>query len=77
MSGGESALAPTTHRFHLRRVHVNSHGYDSAGAYWGLGAPIWEYEATGGVPCGAIRAKHRDAAKATIRARYPGARFYR
>ena len=61
---------------YLRRVRINSDGYDSGGAYWGLGAPLWEcmdQDGNGRV----FRARDRDAAKAAILADFEGARFYR
>ncbi len=61
----------------LRRIRLNSGGYDPQGAYWGIGAPLYwaatddgEYDAT-------FRADDRDDAKATVREVYPNARFYR
>lgn len=32
----------TGERFHLRRVHLNSGGYDAGGAYWGIGGTLYE-----------------------------------
>ena len=36
---GEADIAE---RFHLRRVRLNSGGYDSGGAYWGHGGEMYE-----------------------------------
>jgi hypothetical protein len=30
-------------RLYLRRVPLDSGGYDPGGAYWGLGSPLWAY----------------------------------
>ena len=63
-------------KIYLQRVPINSGGYDAGGAYWGLGAPLWEAQDQDGN--GRIfRARDRDAAKALIRDDFPGARFYR
>ena len=62
----------------LQRVRLDSGGYDSAGAYWGHGRPL--YWATDGQPNGFerfFRASSRDAAKAKMREGYPDIRFYR
>lgn len=37
-------------KVHLRRVPINSQGYDPGGAYWGIGIPLWcAWTASGGV----------------------------
>lgn len=64
-------------RFYLRRVPINSGGYDAGGAYWGLGAPLYWATCTTGAAEFFFRARTRDAAKAEVLARHPGARFYR
>lgn len=28
-------------KFYLQRVRINSGGYDSGGAYWGIGSPLY------------------------------------
>ena len=35
--------AMPTSKFILRRIPINSGGYDSGGAYWGIGAPLYWY----------------------------------
>lgn len=61
---------------YLRRVPINSGGYDRGGAYWGLGAPLFcamdQHGATR-----YLRARNRDAAKRDLCADYDGVRFYR
>ena len=73
-------------KFALRRVYLDSGGYDNGGAYWGIGAPLYqasgEYgeDADGGAGEYVefyLRAHGREDAKAKIRADYPAARFYR
>jgi hypothetical protein len=32
-------------KFRIRRVPLNNGGYDRTGQYYGIGAPLWEYEA--------------------------------
>lgn len=63
-------------RIHLRRVPLNSGGYDAGGAYWGHGAPLWVAMDQDGTTF-YFRARNRDAAKATVREDMPDARFYR
>lgn len=73
-------------RFYLRRVHLNNSGYDSGGAYWGLGGPLYyatsveEVAMTYGEPRQAeifLRAFDRNDAKANLRRNYPRATFFR
>lgn len=71
-------------RFHLVRVRLNSGGYDSGGAYWGFGRPLY-WASAEEIPAQYdrdyvdrfYRADDRDDAKAQVRAEYPNARFYR
>lgn len=52
----------------LQRVRIDAGGYDSGGAYWGLGAPL--YVATDGDGIEVyVRGKTREDAKAAVRAR--------
>ncbi len=66
-------------RFYLRRIRLDSGGYDNGGAYWGHGAPLWyaETESVDGEAFFFIRATDRAAAKTEVLRRYPGARFFR
>lgn len=66
-----------TLKFSLRRIPINKGGYDHGGAYWGIGAPLYQYESEDGKTSAFLRAAHRNAAKAKIRQSYPNARFYR
>lgn len=63
-------------RIYLRRVAINSGGYDRGGAYWGIGQPLWLAQDQDG-SCRIFRAASRNAAKAAIMADFEGARFYR
>ena len=73
---GPDFLDATAGKIYLRRVPINSGGYDTGGAYWGLGAPLWEAQDQDG--SGRIfRARDRAAAKADILADFPEAKFYR
>jgi hypothetical protein len=64
-------------RFHLRRVQLDSYGYDPGGAYWGLGYPLFEAWDDGGEAYLTFRTGDREAAKETVRCAYPNAVFYR
>lgn len=70
-------LAPFEPRMRLQRVVLNSGGYDSGGAYWGTGKPLWRAwitdEKTGDEVESFFRAWTRDEAKA----QFPGRKFYR
>ena len=64
-------------RVSLRRVRLDSGGYDKGGAYWGHGQPLWYAE---GSEDGwrYLRAQSRDAAKKQLAdCLGDGARFYR
>lgn len=67
---------PPPLRLRLRRVHINRGGYDSGGAYWGLGQPLYEAFNSEGF-CTYLRASSRQEAKNTIRAMWPDAQFVR
>lgn len=56
-------------KFILRRLYLNSGGYDSSGSYFGIGAPLYQYwdEDTGDIS-GTLRAYSRDTAKREIAA---------
>ena len=77
---GPDFLSPEAGKIHLRRVPLNSGGYDRGGAYWGLGQPIWHaMDQDGNEVC--FRAPSREAAKRHIRETYVDetipCRFYR
>lgn len=53
-------------RIHLRRMYLDSGGYDRGGAYWGFGEPLYEaHDSDGRVTI--LRARSRAAAKAALR----------
>lgn len=71
-------------KFTLQHIRINSGGYDSGGAYWGIGARLyWAHSEPpeGWIGPNAIvehfiRAHNRTHAKATIRVLYPNAKFF-
>lgn len=75
--GGTKPATDDRERFTLQRVRLNSGGYDSGGAYWGHGQPLFWYEGPGPGEDGHLRASDREAAKAAVRKLHPAARFYR
>lgn len=77
MGRSEQHAAPTTLKFTLQRVRINAGGYDSGGAYWGIGQPLYWYESEDGEVSAFLRAVNRYAAKIKILESYPSARFYR
>lgn len=68
-----------TLKFTLQRVRLDSGGYDSGGAYWGIGEPLYwaSAEQEGAEVSFYFRATDRDSAKAEVLSRHPGARFFR
>ena len=73
---GPNYLETSAGPLRLRRIPINSGGYDRGGAYWGIGAPLWHVEDQDG-NAQFLRARSRDDAKAKIAADWEGARFYR
>lgn len=63
----------------LRRIRLNSGGYDSTGSYWGHGQPLYEYEQVNNPDnSGTLRASTREAAKRHIWDKVDsGAQFFR
>ena len=79
---GAHADTRRPYRFSLRRVRLDAGGYDSGGAYWGHGQPLYWASAVSGDAIAPnvdyfFRACDRDAARARVLADYPRARFYR
>ena len=65
-------------KFSLRRVRLNSGGYDSYGRYWGTGQPLFYYEDVSvnhDYVNDFIRADSREHAKEKPLAKYPNATF--
>lgn len=64
-------------RVYLRKIVLDSGGYDKGGAYWGHGLPLWyaeDEEGDGGIY---FRAPNRDAAKAYVLSLHPTVKFFR
>ena len=76
-SNAHPGLVDEPMKFYLSRVPLNSGGYDSGGAYWGWGQPLYWYEDTEGDVDAFLRANSREHAKAQIREMYPLAKFFR
>lgn len=66
-------------KFYLARVPLDNGGYDSGGAYWGIGTPL--YRAYADTEDSYIefymRAYDRERAKEKVLAQYPNAKFFR
>lgn len=73
---GPNYLETCAGKLYLRRVRINSGGYDDGGAYWGIGQPLFHVEDPDG-NSQFMRAHNRAAAKTKILADWPGATFYR
>ena len=61
---------------HLVRLPLDSGGYDSGGAYWGHGVPLYAVHDTAGGFYRTFRGRSREAVKAELREGYPSAWFY-
>ena len=80
-----------THPMILRKVRLNSGGYDQGGAYWGINTRGCGFASDAAGDCsilyyfegpvtdisGYVRAADREGAKAEVRKLHPKARFYR
>lgn len=66
-------------KFRLRKIQIDSGGYDSGGAYWGTGQPLYYAWGDGAKEVQEYwtRAWDREEAKAAVRAKWPKASFYR
>jgi len=72
------APTPARLKMTLRRVRLDSGGYDSLGTYFGIDAPLYwcaSNDSESSVDF-MLRASSRAAAKALVRQRYPRARFF-
>ena len=73
-------FAAQPHKLHLARVYLDSGGYDSGGAYWGMGASLyraWSEDSEPTIDLYFRAALGRNVAKDYVRLTYPHARFYR
>lgn len=71
-----TAVSPV--KLRMERVYINGGGYDSGGAYWGNGAPLWVAWGHDGREVRLfVRATDRTAAKVAVQRLLPGARFHR
>ena len=61
----------------LRRVRLDSGGYDPNGTYFGIGMPLYWYADEDGNVDAVLRASNRKDAKRRVLAIHPTARFYR
>ena len=73
--GRRSHTDNTAEKVRLFRVRLDSGGYDSGGAYWGFGNPL--YCAMGEEFERYLRANDREDAKARLLAEFPDLKFYR
>jgi hypothetical protein len=64
-------------RFVLRRIRLDTGGYDSNGTYFGEGQPLYWYASADGSIDRMLRADSRAAAKAAVLEKYPHATFSR
>jgi hypothetical protein len=63
-------------KLYLRRIYLDSGGYDAGGAYWGLGEPIYECQDQDGNSI-TLRARNQADAKRQIAQEWKGAVFYK
>ena len=76
-SWNDNKAEPYQGKMYLSRIPLDSGGYDSGGAYWGVGQRLYGYAAADDSINGFFRAYDRDNAKARVLALYPGVEFFR
>lgn len=64
-------------KLYLRRVYLNSGGYDINGTYFGFGMPLYWYADKDYNIDAMLRASSRESAKLDILKQYPTAKFFR
>ena len=76
----------TDWRFQVRRVYIDSQGYDDSGAYWSVGQKLWECKLAGNQDAGIgngfsfthyVRAVDLKTARRKITIEFPGYRYVR
>ena len=67
---------PISVKLTLRKIPIDSGGYDPNGTYFGWGAPLYWYANEEHGIDDMLRALSREDAKQQIRERYPNARFF-
>lgn len=78
--GEFGAIPDATYKFHLQKVKLDSGGYDSGGAYWGLrnrGETLYWAVNENETVQRFFDAKSRDDAKRFLRQEFPNCRFFR
>lgn len=63
-------------KLYLRKVRLDSGGYDPNGTYFGIGAPLYWVSDSEGTVDYMLRAIRRSDAKAMVRQVYPKASFF-
>jgi hypothetical protein len=71
------AMKSDARKITLRKVRLDSQGYDSNGTYFGTGEPLYWAADDSGDYDDTFRAANRDDAKAFVRETWPAATFYR
>lgn len=64
-------------KLYLRKIRLDSGGYDPNGTYFGWGSPLYWYADADGNVDAMLRADSREGAKQQIREQYPTVQFHR
>ena len=75
--GRPSYKGDLTGKLTLRRIRLDSGGYDPNGTYFGTGEPLYWVANEETTIDYVIRASDREDAKRIVRLTYPNARFYK
>jgi len=70
----QDASTDFAERLFLRRVRLDSGGYDGNGTYFGIGAPLYWVASEDGDIDYMLRAGDRETARGKVLARYPKAK---
>jgi len=63
-------------KWYLRRMKLNSGGYNSSGHYYGIGAPLYKATRDDDDEVVLIRARTRRLAIIELKARFPNAKLF-
>lgn len=74
---GRSSIGEPVDKVHLRKVNLDSGGYDNGGAYWGFGLPLFRCYSKDGKFDQFFRADNREYAKRIMRSHFPTIQFLR
>jgi len=80
MGRRDNITEPAYHvKFQLQKMQINSGGYDTGGAYWGVGMPMYHAAGYGAEELQEMffRARDRAQAREIVKAKFKNCKFWR